>query len=180
MRRKQGFSLVEVVVAIALMSVLMFGLVATSASSVQLTELAQEKRLALAKADAVLNRLLADKSLPSTYSDSTGDPKKNAAAGGSPVYPADYVLDFVQDLGETFPKELLLPKGSVEFKAYNVNPIVVWTTSRPFVWNEAGVYSVAVTVRWLPAIERRTKATKTFTQGTTVVTVESLYYRNPQ
>ncbi|RMG16847.1 MAG: hypothetical protein D6731_05195 [Planctomycetota bacterium] len=102
---RAGFSLVEVVVALGLLTVLVLFMAAAAASSANLNEMMQERRVATAQAQAVLNTILATQELQS-------DSNFVDPVSGTPK-----TLDFT-DFGETAPPELADWSTSVTIRSY--------------------------------------------------------------
>lgn len=167
---RRGFSLVEVLVAMGVMAILLLGLGATTLGSVRVTELVQERRIAMNQAQSVLTRLLADPQLQETFAD---------AATGSPT---KLTYDLATDLGEVAPAELRGWSGTLEIRSYQLDqpvggPPTAWRDFvgvAPFAWSEGHVYELVVKVTWTPAIYTRTKQS-----GSLDVTTRSYYYPPP-
>ncbi|MGE0708517.1 MAG: hypothetical protein AB7N76_23200 [Planctomycetota bacterium] len=154
----RALTLVEVVVAMGVLTIMLLALAATMISSVSLNEYMGEQRSASSLAEGALNYVIANKDFRGTYADLAGAPlpKDNASATNVWQLPFSSLRDLEFDKLSDYSGDLTIVAYAFDASTTPPGPPTVVTD-----WLAADFFEVLVTVSWVPTVNKRNSSTAT-------------------
>ena len=165
--RTRDFSLVEVIVALGVLTLLLLALAGCLVNSVTLNSVMQEQRSAVSLAEGAMNYVLANKDFRGTYADSNGDPyAKTTDATNVWQLPFSSLRDLEFQEMDEFTGDL-----AIKPYAYDGTNSPPTSVSAVTDWLAADCFEVVITVTWTPTTAKRAGEATTRT-----VTLKTYYF----